>query len=91
MGKIIQMPAGRAVPCPDRRPNRCSDGRNLAAGTSHVVPAGQVFTVCRVVDQVCWWPLTQKVDPAWLTWPTQNDAQAQLDVGDLRGHPFWGC
>lgn len=55
-----------------------------------MVPAGQAFTVCRVVDEMCWWPLTEKVNPAWRTWPTRADAQAQLDVGNLRGYPFWG-
>lgn len=89
MGTIIQLPAGRPAPCPDRRPNCFSDGGNLA-GTYHVVPAGQAFTVCRVVDEMCWWPLTEKVNPAWRTWPTRADAQAQLDVGNLRGYPFWG-
>ena len=89
MATIIQLPSGRPAPCPDRRPRRFRDGADMAEGTTHVVPAGQAFTICRLVDEVCWWPMTQKVDPAWQTWPTRTEAQAQLDAA--KRHPFWGC
>lgn len=87
------MPLIRPLACPERRPERFSAGSRLAGGTCHVVSAGVVFTICRIVDDRCWYPLTQRDNPAWQTWPTRDAAEARLDgnLQNLRDYPFWGC
>lgn len=93
MEKFINKLLERPLPCPDRRPERFSAGARLALGAWHVVPAGDAFTICRIVDYVCWYPLTRRENPEWQTWPTKEEVEAELDENMQKSqtHPFWGC
>lgn len=93
MDKFINTLLERPLPCPDRRPERFSTGERLALGAWHVVPADDVFTICRIVDYVCWYPLTRRENPEWQTWPTRAEVEAKLNENllTLHKHPNWGC
>jgi hypothetical protein len=74
-----------------RRPERFSAGADLALGTYHVVQTNGVFTICRTIGSVRWYPLTRRENPAWFTWPTYASAYEQIQNNeDLCYHPFWG-
>lgn len=90
MGKLIHMPK-RQYQMP-RRPERFTTGPDLSPGTHELVVVGDAFTICRTVDASRWYPLTQRENPAWLTWPTLAAAAAQLDgiQPAICNHPYWG-
>jgi hypothetical protein len=82
MAEVVKLP---------RRPERFSAGADLALGTYHVVQANDVFTICRTIGAIRWYPLTRRENPAWFTWPTYASAYEQIENNeDLCYHPFWG-
>jgi hypothetical protein len=81
-------------------PSKFAAGVDLPVGTYHVqqvkqTPASQVqYTVARTVGLARWYPLTARENPAWMTWPTFEEAQGWISGADADGnlcdYPFWG-
>lgn len=90
MGKLIHMPDRRqTLP---RRPEQFAAGSDLEPGAYCVIAVNEAFTISRTIGALRWYPLTQRENPAWLTWPTWAAAQAQLDGSEptICTHRFWG-
>lgn len=74
-----------------RRPERFAAGRDLALGTYCVVQTGEAFTIRRTIGAAFWYPLTNRDNPEWFTWPSYASAYDQIENNeDLCYHPFWG-
>jgi hypothetical protein len=91
--KTSCLQVGSAWPTLPRKPARFAMGSDLAVGTYHVEVVDGGFTVGRTIGVQRWFPLTERVDPAWLLWPTFDEASNWLAAGedDVSDYPCSGC
>lgn len=75
------------------RPHHYGHGPDLPVGTYTARETVKgVFTVERRIGFGRWYPLTQRDNPAWKTWPTRDAAQQWINrMGhDLCDWRHWG-
>lgn len=86
---------------PDR-PVRYGYGPELPVGTYTICATAQGFTVCRQIGAERWFPLSSRVDPHWMDWPSLVGCQGfasgrawgaknELHEFDCADWPHWGA